>query len=313
MYNNSIDASNKIITADDLLDIFSRMNDKLKNYMDVYKKETAINEKLEYKYQKWSFKDSFSHLNFFVRFFDNTEIKFENYSSFLVAFNSRINEIKEIICHFSLSYSKCEEGRNWKHYSQNINMYCYEDKLEIGFSLSEEDRIMDDLYDLISTKINRAPSRYDYIIKKRNNIEFVTGFALSFILSFILTILSLFFEPMRKVLLESVILFPIICIVLSTLFSGFFSSLLLSKYYQNIVPEKKYAGYDAENHRSIYKDDINKFTSRCEILIGKNTNNMRCRQSIEETYNKYKRYIPLELCALAICSLIIMIVAMIMK
>mgnify|MGYP003305059794 CR=1 FL=1 len=73
MYNNSIDASNKIITADDLLDIFSRMNDKLKNYMDVYKKETAINEKLEYKYQKWSFKDSFSHLNFFVRFFDNSE------------------------------------------------------------------------------------------------------------------------------------------------------------------------------------------------------------------------------------------------
>lgn len=313
MYNNSIDASNRIITADDLLEIFSKMNDKLKYYIDIYKKEASINEKLEYEYQKWSFKDSSSYLNFVVRFNDKTEIKFENYSSFLVAFNSRINEIKEITCHFNLSYSKCEESRNWKYYTQKINMYCYEDRLEIDFSLSEEDRIIDDLYSLISTKINNAPSRYDNIIKKKNSIEFVTGFVPSFILFFILTTLSLLFEPIRKVLLESVILYPIICIVLSALFSGFFSSMLLSKYYQNIVPEKKYAGYDVENHRSIYKDDIDKFTSDCEILIGKNTNNMKCRQNIEETYNKYRKFIPIELIVLVICSLIVMVISMFVK
>lgn len=313
MYNNSIDASNRIITADDLLEIFSKMNDKLKYYIDIYKKEASINEKLEYEYQKWSFKDSSSYLNFVVRFNDKTEIKFENYSSFLVAFNSRINEIKEIICHFNLSYSKCDESRNWKYYTQKINMYCYEDRLEIDFSLSEEDRIIDDLYSLISTKINNAPSRYDRIIKKKNSIEFVTGFVPSFILFFILTTVSLLFEPIRKVLLESVILYPIICIVLSALFSGFFSSMLLSKYYQNIVPEKKYAGYDVENHRSIYKDDIDKFTSDCEILIGKNTNNMKCRQNIEETYNKYRKFIPIELTVLVICSLVVMVISMFVK
>lgn len=309
MYNNSIDASNKIITADDLLEIFSKMNDKLKYYIDIYKKEASINEKLEYEYQKWSFKDNSSYLNFVVRFTDNTEIKFENYSSFLVAFNSRINEVKEIICHFNLSYSKREESKNWKYYTQKINMYCYEDKLEIIFSLSEEDRIIDDLYSLISTKINNAPSRYDNIIKKKNSIEFTTGFAPSFILSFILTTILLLFEPIRNILLESIILYPIICIVLTTIFSGFFSNILLSKYYHNIVPEKKYAGYDVENHRSIYKDDINKFTSKCEILIGKNTNNMKYRQNIEELYKKYKRIIPIELFVLVICSLIVMIIS----
>lgn len=310
MYNNAIDASNKIITAEDLLEIFSKMNDKLKYYLDIYQKEVSVNEKLEYNYQKWSFNNSNSSLNFTVSFSDNTKITFENYSSFLVSFNSRINEINEINCYFNLSYSKSEGGSDWKHYYQTINVFCYEDRLQIDFSFSEEDRIIDDLYDFISTKINNAPSRYDYIIKKKNSIEFVTGFVPSFIVFFILTTLSFLFEPIRKVLLESVILYPIICIVLSAMFSGFFSSMLLSKYYQNIVPEKKYAGYDIENHRSIYKDDIDKFTSDCEILIGKNTNNMKCRQNIEEIYNKYKKIIPIELIILGICSLIVIIVAM---
>ena len=111
--------------------------------------------------------------------------------------------------------------------------------------------------------------------------------------------------------MESIILYPVICIVLSTMFSGFFCSMLLSKYYQSIVPEKKYAGYDVENHRSIYKDDIDKFTSNCEILIGKNTNNMKCRQNIEETYNKYKKIVPIELIILVVCSLIVMIISII--
>ena len=314
MYNNSIDASNRIITAEDLIEIFSKMNEKLKYYLDTYKKEKEVNQKFEYEYQKWSYKDNFSKLNFSVGFFDNTEIKFDNYASFLVVFNSRISEIKKIYCYFNMSYSKKDGYQSdWKYYTQTISLSCYEDEIKINFSLSNEERIMDDLYSLISRKINEAPSRYDTIIKKKTSIEFITGFALSFIVSFVLVTLSLLIEPIRSVMFESLILYPIACIFLSVMLSGIFSGFLLSGYYENIVPEKRYAGYDKENHRSVYKDDIDKFTSDCEVLIGKNYNNMKCRNNIQETYTKFKKFIPIEMVVLLVSSILVFIIAKIVS
>ncbi len=308
MYNETIDTNNKIITADDLLEIFSMMNEKLQYYKNIYKKEAMENEKLEYAYQRWTFKDSDSSIKFRVSFYDNTDVSFDNYSSFLVAFNSRLRDIKYIYCSFYLRYGRTGDDGKVDYCSQHIVLDISEKKINADFSFISNDNKINDVYEFIKNKINSAPIRYDNIVKKRSSIEFTVGFAISFIISFVLVTLSLLVPAIRDVFFQSYVLYPISCLLLSILFSGVISSTIFSKYYQNIVPEKKYAGYDKQANRSIYKDDIEKYTGNAEILIGRNYDNLNCRKMIEEMYNKYKKFIPIELIVLAVCSFIVFLI-----
>ena len=83
MYNDTITVSNKIITSEDLVDIFTRMYEQLNEYKKIYEAEEKRNRMLDHKYEKWSFKDSNSSLSFTINFYDNTEIKFDNFNNFI--------------------------------------------------------------------------------------------------------------------------------------------------------------------------------------------------------------------------------------
>jgi len=52
--------------------------------------------------------------------------------------------------------------------------------------------------------------------------------------------------------------------------------------YKNLVPEIVYGDHDRVNDRSIWREDIEKYTERSEILIGKNVDNMNKRKLIKE-------------------------------
>ena len=74
------------------------------------------------------------------------------------------------------------------------------------------------------------------------------------------------------------------------------------------MPNKKYAGYDSTNYKSIYKDDIDSFVGTSEILIGKKVNNLENRRMIRTEYEKYKTLIPKELIALLVATVIVIII-----
>ena len=66
MYNDTIKVANKIITSDDLAEIFALMNEKLKHFQKIHAQEEAQNKMLDYSYQKWTFKDGGSSISFNV-------------------------------------------------------------------------------------------------------------------------------------------------------------------------------------------------------------------------------------------------------
>ena len=94
MYNSAIRVANKIITYDDLFEIFVQMNEKLIYYKKINNMEEKKNHMLEYNYQNWSFKDNGSRLQFDVNFYDDTQVKFDNYNNFISVLNRRLEEIK---------------------------------------------------------------------------------------------------------------------------------------------------------------------------------------------------------------------------
>ena len=59
-------------------------------------------------------------------------------------------------------------------------------------------------------------------------------------------------------------------------------------------------------NKSIYKDDTNEYLSKGEIIIGKNTKNIKKRKEIIKMEKKYNGYIPIELFILVIISIFVL-------
>ena len=300
MYNGSVTAANKIIGYDDLYDIFLAMNDEITKWQKVSKNEEMTNQRLEYKYQKWTFKDSTSSYKISLNFYDDTEIKFDNFNNFSAIFNNRLEEVKSIYVHYYLSYSEKKQDERIEYHTNSITMWIYEDKMEVNVSLDSNDGKTNHIYEMIKDKLNNAPEKYDSVIRNKSSIMFKVGVSLAFIPAIIVCILLLFVPTLRMIFANSIVLFPIACCMLAFTLSGTMSAWKLEDLYKNIVPSKKYISYEKG-----YKDDIDRYTNTSEILIGKKTHNMENSKQIMEIYDKYKKYIPYEIGVIVILSLIV--------
>lgn len=306
MYNDTIKVANKIISDKDLMDIFQRMDEEIKENMQICRQEEMQNEKYERAYQHWTTKNFEGTFKCTFNFYDDTNITVDNYTSFITIFNNRLHEVKDMYVNYHYIYW-IQDGVNEKMISQSISMNIYEYKMDIDVNLSSGDKKMDDIYQMIKEKILQAPERYDRIIKKKSSITNKIGFALGFIPSIIILSLLVFVPTIRQIYGMTYVLFPIGVSILSFLIGNTIFGGKLDRLYSTIVPEQKYAGYDSTNHKSIYKDDIDKFVTTSEIIIGKNIDNIKNRKEIADLEEKYSKYIPKELLVLLGLSIIMII------
>lgn len=307
MYNDTIKVANKIISDTDLADIFQRMDEELKENQQICRQETMQNEKYERKYQHWTTKDFDGSFTCTFNFYDDTNVTVDNYPVFITIFNNRLHEVKDMWVRYNCHYW-IQNGNDQKMVSQHINMSIYEYKMDIEVNLSSDDKKMDDIYQLIKEKILHAPERYDRVIKKKSSITNKIGFALGMIPSLVICTLLVFVPAIKQIYGMTYVLFPIATIILAFMIGNTVFGGKLDHLYSTIVPEKKYAGYDSTNYKSIYKDDIEKFVETSEIIIGKNIDNIKNRKEIAELEKKYSSYIPKELIALLVLSIVMILV-----
>ena len=187
-------------------------------------------------------------------------------------------------------------------------MDIYENKMSIDVKLSSEDRKMDDVYNLIKDKILNAPEKYDRVIKKKTSISNKITLAAGLIPSIVILALLVFVPSIRHIYSMTYVLYPIGCILFSFVIGGIVVLGKLDNLYKNIMPEEKYAGYDRNRGTSVYKADVDSYVGTGEILIGKNVDNLRKREEIKKLEEKYSKLIPYELLALAVISIILIIV-----
>lgn len=307
MYNDTIKVANKIISDTDLADIFQRMDEELKENQQICRQETMQNEKYEREYQHWTTKNFDGSFTCTFNFYDDTKVTVDNYPVFITIFNNRLHEVKDMWVRYNCHYW-IQNGNDQKMVSQHINMSIYEYKMDIEVNLSSDDKKMDDIYQLIKEKIFHAPERYDRVIKKKSSITNKIGFALGMIPSLVICTLLVFVPAIRQIYGMTYVLFPIATIILAFMIGNTVFGGKLDRLYSTIVPEKKYAGYDSTNYKSIYKDDIEKFVETSEIIIGKNIDNIKNRKEIVELEKKYSSYIPKELIALLVLSIVMILV-----
>lgn len=312
MYNDTIKAENKIISSDDLTQIFQLMGETLKKYLKVSQQEEMQNRMLDTPYQNYTFKDEGSKMKVTVDFYDNTNITFDNYDNFMGIFYSRIDEIKTMDIYYALNYTVMTPApnRSRNFYTQSIQMHINENKLDITLNLKSADSKLDEIYNFIKNKILNAPEKYDEVIRNKNKIINTVSFGAGMIPGIVITSLLLFIPVVNNIILKGYVVYPIVAVILSYMIGSMISSSKLDKYYETIVPSKKYAGYDSTNYKRIYKDDIDSFVGTSEILIGKKINNLDNRRMIKKVYEKYKGLIPKELIALLIVTVIVIIIGL---
>lgn len=308
MYNDTLKVANKIITDKDLEDIFQKMYEEMEMCEKQHKIEIAKNERYEREYQNWTVKDYEGIFKVDVNFYDDTEISFDKFINFMSIFNTRIHEIKNFHVRYSCHYWRKSQGKKENYVSQHIYMNVYEEKMNIDVSLNSDDNIMNQVYDTIKQKVLSAPVKYDRVIKNKSSICNEIGFACGFIPASIILFLLVFVEIIRQIYAMSYVVFPTACVIFAFMIGNTVFGGKLDRLYKNIVPEKKYAGYDSTNYKSIYKDDIDKYVETSEILIGKNIDNLKDRKEIIELEKKYSGYIKYEIIALLVMSLLVVLI-----
>jgi hypothetical protein len=304
--NDSIKVSNKIISTDLLGQILDAMNNRFEELMKVAREEEKNNSILDYQYQNYTFKNANSEYIFTINYYDNTSVKYGNYVSFMTAFRNRIEDIKEIDIKLYLNYSTKVINGTSDFLSQSIYLSLREDKVTMDFRLESKDDRLRDIYDFIRSLINNAPVKYDTIIKKRRIITSVIGFAKGFIPSAIICVVLLTNVNARQIAAESYVLFPITVLFLSSALGSSLFTLSITNLYKNIIPKVEYAGYSTK-YGTMYKENIDNYIETSEVIIGKNTNNIKNREKIEEIYDKYKKFVPIELAILVILSIVVVL------
>lgn len=307
MYNDTIKVANKIISDKDLADIFQRMNEEIKENVQKCKQETAQNAVYESEYQNWTTKDFEGTFKCEFCFYDDTNIRVDNYNTFITIFNNRLQEIKNMFVTYRFSYC-IKHGFELQTISQNINMDIYEYKMRIDVNLNSVDKKMDDIYELIKQKILNAPPKYDKIIKKKTSITNKIGFAVGVFPSLFICTLLVLVPAIRQAYASTYVLYPVIVSILALIIGNTVFDRRLERLYSTLVPKKKYSGFDYNKGKSIYKDDIDDFLTTSEITIGKNADNVRNRKEIADLEEKYNKYIPTELIAILVLSILMIFV-----
>ncbi len=313
MYYDTIKCENKIISSEALMEIFQTMNDTLKKYERISEQEKIQNQMLERKYQKFIYNYTISKLSFQINFTDNTNISIDKFETFSGIFYSRISEIKNIYVRMASLYDTKEEEQQPKSYRQYITLDISNKKMNISIELNSDDPKFDNVYNKIKEKVLMAPEKYDDVMRNKSKIINAVTVATGMIPAIIITSIFLFVPTLNKVFLKGIVVYPLVAVFLMYTIGSIIANSKLDKYYDTISPDKKYAGYDTTNHKSIYKDDMDSYLNTSDILIGSKVNNLVYREKINEIYNKYKNSVLPMILVLAGISVVVAIVGLLIE
>ncbi len=311
-YETTIQTANKIISNENLKLIFEELNKTAIKLRKISEAETKRNMKYDSNDEEASFDRGEVTYTFTVDFTDSTESKLDNYDEFMNIFETRLKEIKSIDVYYYISYDirrpkTPTKPRFYDCTSQRISLNIKQDKFEITTSMKSDDRKLDKVYQIIKKIVNEAPVKYDNIVKKRGTLQMFIGFSLCLLPATLISLLLLINDSFRETIFNYAYIFPVICFGLSFALSSLVF-MRLSSMYKSIIPEQKYAGY--KDHKSVYVDDVEDFTKKSEVIIGKNYRNLEIRETIKKLKDLCKKLILPELLGVGVISVIVYIISM---
>lgn len=304
-----IKVENKIISIETIKEIAIYLQRVCHKYTKLIEEDKVKNEKLDYADRQPLYDGNIPHIDYTIELLNGKKMTEREYEWFL----TMLEDSKNIRCiSFKLNISffsgKNDFSENSIYKSIYTNMDFYDNRIYISVDGKELRDEVQRIYSDLRTILDICPQRYDKTIKNRNIRMQSFYFSIGLIFAYIgLILLFVNFDKLPPQLINLIqnkyIIFALHMTV-SIILGNVFGSLYMNKLYENILPERRYSHYSESSQKSVYVDDVNEYTEKNEVQIGKFYNSIERRSKIESIY-KISRLILLS--QLAIYALYIFI------
>ena len=287
--NNEETIINKQIDIDTIMELAKHLENQKEEYKRLINIDETKNRGIPFSEQVYQYK-SYNDpvVEYEITFKDNKNIQQSNYNWFIQNL-SEPSKIKKINIYFHIYYTD-----NWInkekliHRRLNESITFYEDRVYLRVDGSELEDEVYKQHSYIMALLERGDDRFDKTIKNRNlriqSFCLSIGIILSYIVYLVLigmkTNLSDLFVQILENKYTLIIGQWIIAIILGNIF-GYGIMMIL---YRNILPRRKYSYYSLSSNRSVYADDVDDYTGKCEVHIGMYADAKKNRITIEKIY-----------------------------
>lgn len=300
-------ATDRLISTDFLMNFFKECEAAIDFYKAENAREKAENERFENSYQKWNYYLLTSSCSYTIYYTNGRDVKYERTADFDNIVKHQAASIKSIYAHFNASYHRYNQGTMSEAIRASVSVFVYPHRLDYSRNIDPEDKNIQQCFDEFERGLSSLPPKNDRIIKQKELIQMKVGYAMGLVPAIILVTASAFVPMLHPFYQKFFWVFPLIILLLGFVFGIFLGAMMLDRSYRVLIP-KKYAGYNANTRSSYYNDDLNKFNSECDIMIGEMAGSESERRYITETEKKFSKLILPLLGAVAVLSLIMFFV-----
>lgn len=301
---------NRIISIDTVKEVAIYLQGICKKYSDLIEEDRAKNEGLEFNQKQPLYDGNIPHIEYTIELLNGKKMTEREYDWFITMLEDNKN-IRCIALKLNISFfsGKNDFSENSIYKSIYTNMDFYDNRIYISIDGKELRDEVQRVYLDIREILDRCPIRYDKTIKGRNlrmqSFYFSIGLIFAYI-GVILLFINIDKIPLQLVnFLQNKYIVSGLHIGISIILGNVFGNLYMNKLYENILPERRYSHYSESSQKSVYVDDVNEYTEKNEVQIGKFFNSIERRNKIESIYKISKLIVLAQLSIYALYIFII--------
>lgn len=294
-----IKVSNKIIAIDTIKDIAIYLQGVCQKYTNLIGEDKAKNENVDYADRQPLYDGIVPHMEYTIELSNGKRMTEREYDWFIDMLKDNRN-IKCISFRLNIYYtSGTYLTDNCITKSLYINMDFYDTRVDISIDGKELKDEVQKIYSDIRAILDNCSIKYNKTIKRRNlrmqSFYFSIGLIFAYI-ALILLFVNIDKLPSQLInLIQNKYIISALHMAISIILGNIFGSLYMNKLYENILPERRYSHYSESSHKSVYVDDVNEYTEKNEVQIGKFYNSIKRRNKIESIYKVTKLILLLQL------------------
>ncbi len=296
--NNKIE--NRQITLDKIQKIADFLEDYKEEYDKKFEKDNQKNDKLSYKEKKYEYGNGDSSIKYTI-YDKNGKTMTENNYNWFVSYLNQAYKIKNINIHLGIRFEKSIDGTDGQteYNSINIDVDFYENRVSIDVGTRNQENEAHNLCQRLREILENSDERWNGTIRHRNlriqSVCISIGLILSYILFIILKINITKIPNNISEYLNNKMVIIIGQWMMAIALGNIIGNPIMQIIYGPLIPEKKYAGYDASSGRSRYRDDVEDYIGRSEVQIGKYFDAGIRRKRIEKMYKICKIILLIQL------------------
>ena len=258
--------TNKIITADDIIELANKFDQYEKQFEVLIKEDNLRNENKMFNEQVYRYRTTeIPRTKYEITFIDGSAKISTNDINIFKNGLERPIRVNSVNIYYNSYYTSRENGLDERHHLYVSFYTMLQDQAKMGVENENADNEFNKLFSKLQEVLERCNTRYDKTIKNRTIVKSLYSLFIGSIVSHVAMFIMFFLylknkEEMLKYIFENPAYYILAYLFLAIVLGLFFGLPKISRLYFNIEPQRKYNASNSEM--------INEFCNTNEICFG---------------------------------------------